>query len=682
MLSRLWLILLCSTASCLSWGKDRERQSVLLRDLSTTALLTTENTFSDAQGNYQLIFTEYRNRTCRPEHFQKLRKLGSGARGQVWRARHDSGMFVALKVMHDKGPIAYKRIRAEEVFLARLDHVSIPKLYCSFQENGQTVLAMTLAEARDLFDWIYEQRLLPRLTRRVMVQLVNVLGYLHANNVMHRDVKPENMMVTEAGHLYLVDYDHAFMTEAMLSTPCGTLMNMAPELLRREPYNNGIDWYAAGLVLYEMVMGVHPYDRIRDRDGMLERAARGCPRTGDRLVDDLVGKLSHVQMRLRWSVANGNWKDIITHPYFLDGERTRHLRINKVRERRAQTVELENLQSHRTEFDTQASTRAKDAALSANIPSNGTEGSLAMKARMVRLQLSELKKTKAEILRERTTVDLLSKTETFKTSGIYQPIYTHWNGRICHKGRFSNWRQIGNGATGTVYYALAEDNVTVAIKLVENDELQAIRAEDVLLSRLNHPGIINLHCVFPYHDNVALVMPFIKGVNLLAKLSQGIDSGLRKSIMRQLVDVLRYLHSQEVWHRDIKLENLMLSEDNKLYLIDFGLATINGLDSSFVGTETYMAPEVWKSNTHSAASDWYAVGILFYELLMGSPPFQWVENAFDPSRELKKACTKGIIPLTGHNDEDELIQGLTLLDVEQRWGDATLETIRDHRAIN
>jgi serine/threonine protein kinase len=336
---KIWLVLLCSIAWCSPWKKeledDRVSQSAKLRELSTEVLLTSVDTFSDAQGRYRPVFTVYQNRTCRPEHFRKLRKLGSGSQGKVWQAQHDSGLMVALKMIRDKGPPAYKRIRAEEVFLARLHHVSIPQLYCSYQENGLTVLAMTLVDARDLFDWIYEQKLFPRLTQRVMTQLVNVLGYLHANNVLHRDVKPENIMMTKTGHMYLVDFDHAIMTDKMASGNCGTLMNMAPEILRNESYDNGIDWYAAGLVLYEMVTGAHPYDYIKERSLMLARAMEGCPKTGDRLVDDLVSKLSHVQLRRRWSVANGNWHDISTHPYLLDAERTRNVRIDKLRRRRA-----------------------------------------------------------------------------------------------------------------------------------------------------------------------------------------------------------------------------------------------------------------------------------------------------------------------------------------------------------
>lgn len=337
---RIWLLLLCSTAWCSSWKtkleeEDRASQSAKLRELSTEALLTTASTFSDAQGIYRPVFTVYQNRTCRPEHFQKLRKLGSGSQGRVWRARHDSGMMVALKMIRDKGPTAYKRIRAEEVFLTRFRHASMPQLYCTYQENGLTVLAMTLVEARDLFDWIYEQRLFPRLTQLVMTQLVNILGYLHTNNVLHRDVKPENIMVTNTGHMYLVDFDLATISEKMVTGPCGTRMNMAPELLRQEAYDNGVDWYAAGLVLYEMITGAHPYDYIKERGPLLERVMQGCPKTGNRLVDDLVGKLSNVQMRRRWSVANGNWPEIIAHPYLLDTERSRNARIEKIRKRRA-----------------------------------------------------------------------------------------------------------------------------------------------------------------------------------------------------------------------------------------------------------------------------------------------------------------------------------------------------------
>ncbi|PJF16780.1 Serine/threonine-protein kinase PLK4 [Paramicrosporidium saccamoebae] len=285
--------------------------------------------------------------------------------------------------------------------------------------------------------------------------------------------------------------------------------------------------------------------------------------------------------------------------------------------------------------------------------------------------------TIAEALQALTTEELLSLTGT--PGKPNQPAYTSWKGQMCDKDRFKRLGRAGSG-TSAVYRALDKDETVVAIKYVDKSKIQEIQTEMVFLSRLHHSAIANLHCVYPHSNYIALVMPFIDGVTLAATIKQEIDDDLRKSIMRQLVDVLGYLHSQNIWHRDIKLENLMLSKDNVLYLIDFGFATINGQRKDRVGSPFYISPEVWDGAPSAEASDWFAVGIIFFELLNRYHPFNHLRYSSDVHHDLAEAFKEGI-PETGDTHENELIQHLTVPNVEKRWGYLQLEQIRNHKSI-
>ena len=92
----------------------------------------------------------------------------------------------------------------------------------------------------------------------------------------------------------------------------------------------------------------------------------------------------------------------------------------------------------------------------------------------------------------------------------------------------------------------------------------------------------------------------------------------------QICLAIAYLHERKIIYRDIKPENILLDEDGYLALTDFGLSKLveNGKQSNtFCGTPDYLAPEIIKDNGHSFPVDWWAIGILTYELIAGSPPF-------------------------------------------------------------
>ena len=125
-------------------------------------------------------------------------------------------------------------------------------------------------------------------------------------------------------------------------------------------------------------------------------------------------------------------------------------------------------------------------------------------------------------------------------------------------------------------------------------------------------------------------MELVNGVSLLSYLkskpNRRLEDSEAKFIFRQVLDGIKYLHSKNIYHRDIKLENLIINENNTVKIIDFGFATITQktkLLNFFCGTPSYMPPEiVQKKDYFGESADIWSSGILLYTILCGSFPFR------------------------------------------------------------
>jgi len=173
----------------------------------------------------------------------------------------------------------------------------------------------------------------------------------------------------------------------------------------------------------------------------------------------------------------------------------------------------------------------------------------------------------------------------------------------------------------------------VAIKIYEKYKLidlqvkQNLIREIKILHRVSHPNIMRLFESIDTYNNVYLVTEYISGPSLheFLKQKERVDEAEANRILLSLMEALNYLHARNISHRDIKLENIIINqEDNEIKLLDFGFAVFSTKPLKlFCGTANYMAPEILqKKEYRGSAIDVWTCGILYYTLLTGRFPFQ------------------------------------------------------------
>lgn len=233
---------------------------------------------------------------------------------------------------------------------------------------------------------------------------------------------------------------------------------------------------------------------------------------------------------------------------------------------------------------------------------------------------------------------------------IYISVMREW---YCYD---PNSTPLGSGAMGTVYMGYkVSDGTPMAIKRVKdlysNNPMIRERARQEASLAFRHPNLVEMigYCEYaPNEGPIFLVSKFVSGKNVDEYVRDFLNGEDRlekiSNIIFQVLDALEYVHSRGVIHRDIKPSNIMVESDSKIRLMDLGIARMNDGNQfsqfGFIGTPQYSAPEqILRDRARAvqinAATDIYALGITFYELLTGTNPFDSETDVDTLTRQLK-----------------------------------------------
>ena len=283
--------------------------------------------------------------------------------------------------------------------------------------------------------------------------------------------------------------------------------------------------------------------------------------------------------------------------------------------------------------------------------------------------------------------------------------------------RLEVYRKLGEGAFGTVYEVDdREQQCRVALKSLERLDAHSLfrfKREFRALAHMTHPNLVRLHELFCHEEHWYFTMDLIRGVHFIDHVRPGVtiahdaptldgallqsdrvaisaggelDEGRLRAALLQLAEGVEAIHAVGKLHRDLKPQNVLVCEDGRVVVLDFGLlddigARPEGKDGmrEVVGTPAYMAPEAAAGQGDGPESDWYSVGVMLYEALTGRLPF----DGEPTSMLLRKQTTDPVDPKPlvtgGMRDLAELSMRLLSREPTERPGFEQLCAVLDKR---
>jgi len=196
---------------------------------------------------------------------------------------------------------------------------------------------------------------------------------------------------------------------------------------------------------------------------------------------------------------------------------------------------------------------------------------------------------------------------------------------------FDLLKTVGTGTFSRVYLCQhKKQNNYFAVKIlpindvVRHKQVQHVKNEKTVLQKISHPFLITLTDCWKDCHNLYFLFPFQCGGELFTfmRMYDRLNTSAVKFFTTEIVSALSYLHNINIAYRDLKPENILLDKEGHVVITDFGFSKImTGKSWTMCGTPEYLAPEILQGKSHSMAVDWWSLGILMYEMLIGHPPF-------------------------------------------------------------
>eukprot|EP00042_Codosiga_hollandica_P039555 m.332677 g.332677 ORF g.332677 m.332677 type:complete len:945 (+) comp55640_c0_seq2:220-3054(+) len=251
------------------------------------------------------------------------RTLGEGAFAKVKAAIHDStGLPVAIKLINKqkiKEDYVWRHLHREGTLMRRLNHPHVIQLYEVIETPSLYCLVTEVAEGGEVLDYIVAHGSLnEKETRKFIRQLVAAVDHLHKANIVHRDLKVENLLLDEQLNIKIIDFglSNAFEANLPLQTQCGSPAYTAPELLCGKDYGPEVDVWSIGVNMYAMLTGRLPFasNNVATLHALILEQKYRVPDSLSRDCKDLIGRLLTVKPKERITL-----EEVMRHPWMNEG---------------------------------------------------------------------------------------------------------------------------------------------------------------------------------------------------------------------------------------------------------------------------------------------------------------------------------------------------------------------------
>jgi serine/threonine protein kinase len=614
--------------------------------------------------------------------------LGQGGMARVYRG-FDVRLKrrVAIKVIDAPfrtDPDYVARFEREAQAIAQLKHPHIVGVYRSGEANGLLYIAMEYIEGADLeavlADYRQDQQLMPfDHVGQIIQPICLALDYAHSQGVIHRDVKPSNIMLDKQGRPILTDFGLALLDNKTRGEIFGTPHYMAPEQVFSSagavPQS---DLYSLGVILYEIFTGKLPFEADHPHEVATLHLTEP-PLPPRQLRPDLSPELEAVILKALTKAPEGRYPTGLALADALDqvlaGVEDKIAQPGRAvipttdtppdaslasSSPPAEAVVSDQPQAKKGQVITTRYLLKNIRALLIELTALLNEEEL----RQLYVDLPDFRPVHHQLTRSNGKAEIIDRLLEYAEQTLqldellaqakehnpalyekYQPYYEYVSvGRRDlvgqSLGKYHLVERLGQGGMADVYKAYQPGLARfVALKVIHShraDDVEFIERferEAIAVASLHHPHIVQVFDFAREDDLYYMVMEFIAGPTLETELKGYKERQALMplaeivTIFQGLASAIDYAHSRKVIHRDLKPGNIMFTPRRRVVLTDFGIARVMTVPSyttknAVMGTPAYMSPEQAQGEAVDGRSDIYSLGVVLYELVTGRVPFE------------------------------------------------------------
>ncbi|CAF1198050.1 unnamed protein product [Rotaria sordida] len=309
----------CSTASSVELSSPESQQS------QTGNQNENENEINMylkcAKQEFDAKYAQPSKQMVKLEDFQLERTIGMGMFGRVMLAKYENKLL-ALKIIEKHAIVEYAQVEcilSEKRILQAINFPFIVSLVYSFKDNSHLYLALEFASGGEMFvHFNHVKKFSEDQVRFYVAQIVLILEYLHYLSIIYRNLKVEEILFAADGYLKLTDFRLAKVAHDRTFTLCGTPEYLAPEIITGIGYNKSVDYWALGILIYELAAGFSPF---QDEDPMkvytnILRGTFNTPQHFSSDLTDLIHKLLQSRPANRYGNLQNGVNDIKNHKWF------------------------------------------------------------------------------------------------------------------------------------------------------------------------------------------------------------------------------------------------------------------------------------------------------------------------------------------------------------------------------